>query len=173
MTQRPILAYGDQRLQQPAGRVDRFDAELEKLVQDLFETSWAAPGLGVAAPQVGIDLRLAVVDLSVGEDPSSQLVFANPEIVEQQGLITLEEGCLSFPGLFTTLSRPRKLRVSAQDISGQPFELEAEGLLAQALCHEIDHLKGILLVDHLRGLKKRMFLRRIDKMKRMGVWPAV
>ncbi len=171
MPARPILLYGDPRLERSSDPVERFDSELADLVDDLFTTSWKIPGLGVAAPQVGVGLRLAVIDISVGEDPSEKFVFANPKIVHKQGRTTLEEGCLSFPGLFTTIERPRSVTAAAQDVTGDEFELEADGLLAQALCHELDHLDGVLLVHHLRGLKRHMFLRRVAKLKRLGVWP--
>ncbi len=162
---REILHFPDPRLQQQSKPVEGFDAKLEELIDDLFETGWRAPGLGVAAPQIGVLLSLAVVDLSVGKDPDAKLVLANPEIVHTEGKVVLEEGCLSFPGIFTTLSRPRSLVVRARDAGGEQFELEAEGLLAQAICHEVDHLNGMLLTDHLKGLKRRMFLRRINKVR--------
>ncbi len=171
MSVRPILVFGDARLEAPNPRVETFDAALTSLVNDLFETGWSAPGLGLAAPQIGANLRLATVDLSVGKDPSQKIVLANPTITETAGRMTLEEGCLSFPGLFTTLSRPREVVVTAQDEHGEPFEIEASGLLAQAICHEIDHLDGRLLVHHLRGIKKKMFLRRVAKMRKTGIWP--
>jgi peptide deformylase len=171
MPARPILLYGDPRLERSCEPVEQFDSKIAELVDDLFATSWKIPGLGVAAPQVGVGLRLAVVDISVGEDPSEKLVFANPKIIHQRGRATLEEGCLSFPGLFTTIERPRSVTVTAQDAVGETFELEADGLLAQALCHELDHLDGVLLVHHLKGLKRHMFLRRVAKMKRLGAWP--
>lgn len=172
MTVRPILVFGDPRLEAPNAPVADFGAALTSLVNDLFETGWAAPGLGLAAPQIGANLRLATVDLSVGKDPSQKIVLANPTITETAGKISLEEGCLSFPGLFTTLSRPREVLVRAQDEHGEPLEIEASGLLAQAICHEVDHLDGRLLVHHLRGIKKTMFLRRVAKMRKTGVWPA-
>ena len=172
MSVRPILVYGEPLLEAPNQPVTEFGDELVGLVDDLFETGWAAPGLGLAAPQVGVNLRLATVDLSVGKDPEQKLVLANPMIIETSGKITVEEGCLSFPGLFTTIARPRELVVRAQDIDGEVFEIEADGLLAQALGHEIDHLDGRLLVNHLRGIKKKMFLRRIAKMKKAGLWTA-
>jgi peptide deformylase len=171
MAVRPILLFGDPRLEAPNEEVDGFGSELHELIEDLFETSWRAPGLGLAAPQVGVNLSLAVVDLSIGEDPDARIVLANPEILESRGKVSLEEGCLSFPGLFTTIVRPRSLRLRARDRAGESFELEAEGLLAQAICHERDHLDGRLLVHHLRGLKRRMFLRRVAKMRDSGVWP--
>lgn len=170
MSVRPILLFGDPRLEAENWPVEVFDAELRRLVEDLFETGWKAPGLGLAAPQIGVNLRLATIDLSIGKDPEARIVLANPTIVDRHGKASLEEGCLSFPGLFTTLDRPSWLRVRAQDEHGEWRELEAEGLLAQAVCHEVDHLDGILLVHHLRGMKRRLFLRRVEKMRRLGVW---
>jgi len=172
MSVRPILVYDDPRLEAPNAAVTRFDAELGAIADDLFETGWRAPGLGVAAPQIGVNLRLATVDLSVGKDREQKIVLVNPTIIESAGKTSVEEGCLSFPGLFTTLTRPREIVVRAQDLEGEVFELEADGLLAQAMCHEIDHLDGTLLVHHLRGIKKKMFLRRIAKMRTAGVWTA-
>jgi peptide deformylase len=170
VTVRPILVYGDPRLEAANSEVSQFDDDLAAVVDDLFETGWAAPGLGVAAPQIGINIRLATVDLSVGKDPSQKIVLANPEFVETTGKVSLEEGCLSFPGLFTTIVRPREIVVRAQDLAGEWRRIEASGLLAQAFCHEIDHLDGRLLVNHLRGIKKKMFLRRVSKMRKTGVW---
>jgi peptide deformylase len=170
MAIRTILRYGDPLLVAENAPVESFDRELDELITDLFETGWQAPGLGLAAPQVGVNLRLAVVDLSVGKDPEERQVLANPEIVQSEGSCTLEEGCLSFPGMFTNIVRPRRILVRAQDGRGELQELEAEGLLAQAICHEIDHLDATLLVDHLRGLKRRMFLKRIKKLQGLGAW---
>jgi peptide deformylase len=172
MAVRPILVYGDPRLEAANLPVTDFGPGLAQLVQDLFETGWKAPGLGVAAPQIGVNLRLATIDLSVGRDESSRIVLANPEIVSTEGSENLEEGCLSFPGLFTTIPRPRRLRVRAQDAAGEWRTIAADGLLAQAVCHEVDHLDGVLLVNHLRGLKKQLFLRRVAKARKLGVWPA-
>lgn len=172
MTVRPILVYGDPILEAANLPVEDFGASLQAVIEDLFETGWKAPGLGLAAPQIGINLRLATVDLSVGRDPDARVVLANPEIVHRSGKTHLEEGCLSFPGLFTTIDRPTALRVRAQDGEGRWRELEAEGLFAQAVCHEIDHLDGVLLVHHLRGMKRRLFLRRVAKMRKLGVWPT-
>ena len=170
MAVRPILIYGDPRLEVVNEPVTEFGPALDVIVEDMFETGWSAPGLGVAAPQIGINLRLATIDVSVGKDPASKMVLANPEIVATEGKAQVEEGCLSFPGLFTTLQRPQKLRVRAQNRCGEWREIDADGLLAQAVCHEVDHLDGILLVHHLRGLKRQMFLRRVAKMRRLGVW---
>ncbi len=167
---RPILVYGEERLVAANQEVTAFGVELAPLVDELFRASWAAPGLGVAAPQVGVNLRLAVVDLSVGKDPGERLVLANPTIVATSGRVALEEGCLSFPGLYVTISRPRSIVVRAQDAAGEWRELPATDLLAQAICHEVDHLDGVLLVDHLRGLKRRLFLRRVKKLQDLGIW---
>jgi len=172
MTVRPILVYGNPLLETPNHPVEDFGEELQILIEDLFETGWKAPGLGLAAPQIGVNHRLATVDLSVGRDPDARIVLANPEIVHRQGKTNLEEGCLSFPGLFTTIERPSALRVKAQDRDGQWQEIEADGLFAQAVCHEVDHLDGVLLVHHLRGMKRRLFLRRVAKMRKLGVWPT-
>jgi peptide deformylase len=170
MSIRPILVYGDPRLEAENAPVENFNSELRTLVDDLFETGWNAPGLGLAAPQIGVNLRIATIDLSVGKDPEARIVLANPTIVRQQGTTSLEEGCLSFPGLFTTIDRPVALVVRAQDEHGEWREFETEGLLAQAVCHEVDHLDGVLLVHHLRGMKKRLFMRRVEKMRKLGVW---
>ncbi|MCD4749203.1 MAG: peptide deformylase, partial [Thermoanaerobaculales bacterium] len=129
-----------------------------------------APGLGLAAPQIGINVRFAVLDLSVGKDTEQRLVLANPEIIHGEGRVKLEEGCLSFPGLFTNIERPRRIVVRAQDLDGVWRDIPADGLLAQAICHEIDHLDGILLVHHLRGLKRKMFIRRGEKQRKTGMW---
>jgi peptide deformylase len=171
MTIRPILVYGDPRLEAFNDPVTSFDSELRGLVEDLFETGWKAPGLGLAAPQIGANLRLATIDLSVGKDPEAKIVLANPEIIQRTGKTSLEEGCLSFPGLFTTIERPSRLTVRAQGVDGSWREFEADGLLAQAVCHELDHLDGVLLVHHLRGMKKRLFMRRVAKMRSTGAWP--
>ena len=170
MSVRPILVFGDPRLEAENRPVESFDDELRGMVDDLFVTGWKAPGLGVAAPQIGVNLRLATIDLSVGKDPDAKIVLANPEVVHKQGKVSLEEGCLSFPGLFTTIERPTALVVRAQDLAGMWQDIEADGLLAQAICHEVDHLNGTLLVHHLRGMKRRLFLRRVEKMRRLGVW---
>ena len=172
MSVRPILVYGEPALEAENLPVENFDGELQALISDLFETGWKAPGLGLAAPQIGVNVRLATIDLSVGKDPDAKIVLANPEIIRTQGKVSLEEGCLSFPGLFTTLDRPSALVVRAQNERGELRELEAEGLLAQAVCHEVDHLDGTLLVHHLRGMKKRLFMRRVEKMRKLGVWQA-
>ena len=168
----PILVYGDPRLEATNQPVEGFGDELRPLIENLFETGWQAPGLGLAAPQVGINLRIATVDLSVGKDPEARVVLANPEIISSRGKASLEEGCLSFPGLFTTIERPTGLRVRAQDEDGRWREFDAEGLLAQTVCHEVDHLDGVLLVHHLRSMKRRLFMRRVEKVRKLGVWQS-
>ncbi len=170
MTVRPILVFGDPRLEADNLPVEDFGDELQTIIEDLFETGWKAPGLGVAAPQIGVKLRLATVDLSVGRDPEARVVLANPEIMNRRGRASLEEGCLSFPGLFTTIERPTAITVRAQNEQGAWREIEADGLFAQAVCHEVDHLDGVLLTHHLRGMKRRLFMRRVEKMRKLGIW---
>ena len=172
MSVRPILVFGDPRLEATSLPVEDFGSGLQTLILDLFETGWKAPGLGVAAPQISANVRLATIDLSVGRDPGSKIVLANPEITHRQGRTSLEEGCLSFPGLFTTIQRPTALTVRAQDENGTWREIEADGLMAQAVCHEVDHLDGVLLTHHLRGMKKKFFMRRVEKMRKLGIWQA-
>jgi peptide deformylase len=164
MAVRPILHYPDRRLRNPGELVSRFDSELRQLVDDMAETMYAAPGVGLAAPQIGVSLRVFVVDVAAGEDaPSDLRVFVNPEIVERAGEMRNEEGCLSFPGIHEQVDRAERIKVRAQDVSGQPFELEAEGLLAIAIQHENDHLDGQLLVDHLSLLRRRLVHRAMVK----------
>ena len=170
MPRRPVILWGDPRLVAPNAEVELFDENLEKLITEMFETAWATPGLGLAAPQIGVNLRLAVLDLSVGKDPKQKIVLANPEITQSVGSVSAEEGCLSFPGLFTTFERPQSATVRAQDGTGKWQSIECNELLAQAVCHEIDHLNGVLLIDHIRGLKRRMFVRKVKKLQQAGAW---
>jgi peptide deformylase len=159
-----IRIYPDPVLRVKCKKVTVFDARLRKLAADMIETMHAAPGIGLAAPQVGVEQRLAVVDLSVGEDPKQVYVLINPEIVHREGLETDVEGCLSLPGLTDKVDRPTKVRVKALGLDGQPFEIDAEDWLARALCHEIDHLDGVLFVDHLRGLRRERSKRQLKKL---------
>jgi peptide deformylase len=164
MAVRPILHYPDKRLRDPGKAVTRFDAELRTLVDDMAETMYAAPGVGLAAPQIGVPLRLFVIDVATGDDePSDLRTFINPEILEQVGEMRNEEGCLSFPGVHEQVDRAERIKVRAQHIDGTPFELEAEGLLAIAIQHEHDHLDGKLLVDHLSLLRRRLVHRAMVK----------
>lgn len=164
MAIRTILHYPDKRLREQAKPVTRFDDELARLVDDMAETMYAAPGVGLAATQIGVPLRLFLVDVAAGGDQPSELrVFVNPEIVESIGEVEFEEGCLSFPGVHEEVARAERVRVRAQDAKGVPFELEAEGLLAIAIQHEHDHLEGKLMIDHLSLLRRRLVNRAMQK----------
>lgn len=161
-----IRLYPDPVLREKCAPVEVFDAELRQLAQDMVETMHAAPGIGLAASQVGITKRLAVVDLSVGEDPDQILILVNPEVLETEGKETDVEGCLSLPGITDKVTRPLRLRLRALDLEGEAFEIEADDWLARAICHEIDHLDGVLFVDHLRGLRKERARRQLKKLVR-------
>jgi peptide deformylase len=167
---RPILKYGDGPLHQAAQPVDAITAEITTLARDMIETMYAAPGVGLAAPQVGVPLRIFVVDVSVGRDPSGLLVLINPEFVERDGMQLEEEGCLSVPGFNATVVRPMRVVVKCLDLEGQPQQHEGVGLLARAFQHEMDHLEGTLFVDRLRGIKRDLIVRRIKKLTRTGKW---
>jgi peptide deformylase len=160
----PIRIYPDPVLRVKCRTVEAFDDALRKLAANMVETMHAAPGVGLAAPQVGVDLRLAVVDTSVGEDPAALRILVNPEIVRRAGLETDTEGCLSLPGITDKVDRPITITLRAQDLTGKPFELEAEDYLARAICHEVDHLDGVLFTDHLRGLRKERARRQLKKL---------
>jgi peptide deformylase len=159
-----IRIYPDPILRVKCRPVTEIDARVKKLAADMVETMHAAPGVGLAAPQVGVDLRLAVVDVSIGENPADVHVLINPQVVERSGLEADVEGCLSLPGITDKVERPAAVTVHAQDLEGRPFELQAEGFHARALCHEIDHLDGILFPDHLRGLRKERVRRQLKKL---------
>lgn len=162
----PIRLYPDSILRQPCKSVEVFDDSLARLVSDMVETMVAAPGIGLAAPQVGVSCRLAVVDLSIGKKEEDLLVLVNPRLSQQSGSWEDEEGCLSIPGLNERVSRPERLRVEAQDLTGVPFTFEADGMLARVVSHEVDHLQGVLFVDHLSGLRReraRRVLRRLSR----------
>jgi len=162
----PIRLYPDEVLRRECRPVEAFDAELETLARDMVETMRAAPGVGLAAPQVGVDLRLAVVDVTVGEEEDALVVLVNPEIVEAEGEETDVEGCLSIPDFTDKVRRPSWIRLHADDLEGNAVELEAEGFMARAICHEVDHLDGILFVDRLKGLRRdraRRYLRRLER----------
>lgn len=164
MAIRTILHYPDKRLREPGLPVTDFGPEFQKLVDDMAETMYAAPGVGLAATQIGERKRLFLVDIATGEDEPSQLhVFVNPEIVERHGQIRWEEGCLSFPGIHEEIERAERVKVRAQDRYGAPFELEAEGLFAVAIQHEYDHLEGTLMVDRLGLIKRRLVHRQMMK----------
>lgn len=167
---RPILKYGAPELETKSEPIARFDEEIKTLAQDMLETMYAAPGIGLAAPQVGVNLRLMVIDITAGEEQGHQIIFTNPEITEQEGSQEEEEGCLSIPGFTAVVERPNKVHVVGQDLEGNSQEMDAEGLLARALCHEIDHLDGILYLDRTSILKRDLIKRKIRKLIRAGEW---
>jgi len=164
MAVRPIVLYPDPILKQTTREVDTFDLRLVELIDDMAATMYDAPGIGLAAPQVGVDLRVAVIDVDPGQPQSRLHVLVNPRIVESHGKIAGEEGCLSIPGLSERVERPERVRIAAFDAAGEAIELEAEGLLARACCHEIDHLDGVLFFERLTGLRKEMAMRRLRKL---------
>jgi peptide deformylase len=166
----PIRKYGDDVLRNPARPVPEIDASLQTLIDDMIATMYAAPGVGLAANQVGVGLRLMVIDLSVGKRPNECHVFINPEIIEQTGQITEEEGCLSIPDFVEVVTRPERVKLRYLDRDGVEREMWGEGLMARAMCHEIDHLNGTLFVDHLRGFKKDRILKKISKLAKSGMW---
>jgi peptide deformylase len=167
---RPILKYGDQILHDPARPVEAVTSEIERLIDDMIETMYAAPGIGLAAPQVGVPLRVFVVDLSLGRVPAELIVMVNPEFVEREGMQLEEEGCLSLPGFNATVVRPTRVVVKGWDRSGAEHRREGHGLLARAFQHEMDHLDGTLFVDRLRGIKRDLIVRKIRKLSRAGQW---
>ena len=168
---RPILKYGEPILEQVAEPVTDFEApELKELIADMWETMYAAKGVGLAAPQVGSAQRISVIDVSVGEDETKKIVIVNPEVVERDGKQTGEEGCLSIPGFREPVTRANKVKVRAQNEKGETIELEGEELLARAFEHEIDHLNGILFINHLSPLKRDIIRRKIRKLQKAGEW---
>src|SRR5437764_7154943 len=167
---RPILKYGDQPLHDRAAGVAGITPDIERLVDDMIETMYAAPGVGLAAPQVGVPLRIFVVDISVGRDLGGLVVMINPEVVEGDGVQLEEEGCLSVPGFNATVMRPMRAVVKGLDRNGEPHQHEGTALLARAFQHEMDHLDGTLFVDRLRGIKRDLIVRRIQKLTRAGKW---
>jgi peptide deformylase len=168
---RKILKYGEPVLETKAEPVTEFDtAELRELISDMWETMYAAKGVGLAAPQIGTDKRISVIDISVGEDEKQKIVIINPEITFSEGKQTGEEGCLSIPGFREPVSRANKVTVRAQNEKGEPIEFNGEDLLARAFLHEIDHLNGILFINHLSGLKRDIIRRKIKKLQKAGDW---
>jgi peptide deformylase len=167
---RPIVRYGDNVLHRPATRVERITDETRALIDDMVAAMYAAPGIGLAAPQLGVPLRIFVVDLSVGRNADDLHVFVNPEFEERDGTQLEEEGCLSLPGFTATVLRPARAVVRGLDRDGREHRLEGTGLLARAFQHEMDHLDGRLFVDRLRGLKRDQIVRRIAKLRRAGEW---
>lgn len=166
----PIVKYGDPVLEKPGKPVTEFDGNLKKLVEDMFESMYEAHGVGLAAPQIGISLRLAVIDVTFKEDPDAKLVLANPEIIHTEGRQTSSEGCLSIPEFRENVTRPRRVTVRAQDIDGNWYEKTGEDLLARAFLHETDHLNGRLYISHVSALKRDLMRRKIKKLQKLGEW---
>ena len=166
-----IVKYGDPVLETPAQPVSEFGtSELRELAESMFESMYAAKGLGLAAPQIGISKRVAVIDTSAGQDPAARLVLINPQIVEKEGRQVGEEGCLSIPGFREEVRRALKIRLRAQNLEGEWFETQAEELLARAMQHELDHLDGILFLSHISPLKRDLIKRKIRKLAKAGEW---
>ena len=166
----PIVKYGNPVLEKPAAPVTEFDDELKTLVADMFESMYQAKGVGLAAPQIGISKRLAVIDITFKEKPSEKLVLANPEIIHTEGKQTQSEGCLSIPDFRENVTRANKVTVRAQDVNGQWYEKTGEELLARAFLHETDHLNGKLYLSHLSALKRDLIKRKIRKLVKAGEW---
>jgi peptide deformylase len=165
-----IVKYGDPVLEKPGASVKKFDAELEELAEDMFASMYAAQGVGLAAPQIGKSVRIAVVDVSNGKNPEAKIVLINPEIIHAEGEVREEEGCLSIPGFRGYVVRPQFVTVRAQNVKGEIFEIRGENLLARAFCHEIDHLNGVLFIQHLSMLKRDLIRRKIKKLRKQGEW---
>ena len=166
----PIVKYGDPILERSTPPVKEFGAELEELAEDMFASMYAAQGVGLAAPQVGKSLRIAVVDVTGGKNPEAKIVLANPEVTHFEGEKREEEGCLSIPGFRGYVLRPQFVTVRAQNAKGEFFDIRGEDLLARAFCHEIDHLNGILFLQHLSMLKRDLIKRKIKKLRKQGEW---
>ncbi len=165
-----IRKYPDPVLSQPGEPVTDFNDELRKLVADMFETTYASQGIGLAAPQVGVSKRLTVIDLSMGKNADDKLVLINPEIISSEGRLYEEEGCLSFPDIREKIVRSAKVRIRAQDEHGKWFEMDGEELLSRCFQHEIDHLNGVLFIFRMSALKRNLNLRKIKKMQQEGQW---
>ncbi len=167
----PIVKYGNPVLEKRGDDITEFDTpELHKLVEDMFESMYAAKGVGLAAPQIGVGKRLAVIDISTGEDPAQKIVLINPEIVKTEGSHKSEEGCLSLPTFREQVTRPLKVTVRAQDALGKEFEMTGDELLARAFLHETDHLNGKLYINHISALKRDLIRRKVRKLQKAGEW---
>jgi len=166
----PIVVYGDPVLERPAEPVTEFNDALKKMVDDMFESMYAAHGVGLAAPQIGIAKRIAVIDTTFKEDPNAKLVLVNPEIISREGRQNGQEGCLSLPDFRENVTRANIVTVRAQDVEGKWFEKTGDDLLARAFLHEIDHLNGRLFISHVSSLKRDLIKRKIKKLVRAGEW---
>jgi peptide deformylase len=166
----PIVIYGDPVLETYAEPVTEFNDELKQLTEDMFASMYAAHGVGLAAPQIGIGKQLAVVDVTFKEDPEAKIVLCNPEIIKKEGKQAGGEGCLSLPDFRENVTRANKVTVRAQDVEGKWFEMTGEGLLARAFLHETDHLHGKLFISHVSALKRDLIKRKIKKLQKAGEW---
>jgi len=167
---RPILRYGEDVLHRPAADVDALTPEVDTLIDDMIDTMYAASGIGLAAPQVGVPLRLFVADASSGQEAGALIVMVNPTFIERDGLQREDEGCLSVPGFNAAVPRPSRVVVRGLDRDGSSRDVEATGILARAFEHEMDHLDGSLFLDRLRGIRREMMVRKINKLRRTGKW---
>ncbi len=166
----PILRYGAPELRAVNKPVETFDDELRKIIKNMIDTMYSSPGIGLAAPQVGLGIQLTTIDLSVGEDPGQLIVLCNPEIIYQEGEQKCDEGCLSLPEFSETISRPLRIKVRGRNAEGEEVEFEGDGLLARCFSHEIDHLNGVLFIDHLSPLKRSLIRNKIKKLAKAGDW---
>jgi peptide deformylase len=167
---RPILKFGEVPLHDPAAEVGQLTDDIQTVIQDMIDTMYAAPGIGLAAPQIGVPLRIFVVDLSVGRSADDLMVFINPVFVELDGVQLEEEGCLSVPGFNATVARPSRAVIKGLDRSGVERTVEGTELLARAFQHEMDHLDGKLFLDRVRGIKRDLIVKKIRKLARAGKW---
>ena len=167
-----IVTWPNPILDEPGEPVTTFDGDLKKLVNNMFETMYSAPGVGLAAVQVGVPKRLFVMDCSAGKDPAQRIVMINPEVVGIEGKQDGDEGCLSFPGIFFSVQRNLRAIVRAHDINGKEFELDGTELTARCMLHETDHCDGIVFLDKMTPLKREIVKRRIKKLQKAGEWPA-
>ena len=166
----PIVKYGDPVLEKRAATITEFNDELRKLADDMFESMYAAKGVGLAAPQIGVAKRIAVIDVTFKEDPGAKIVLVNPEIVHTEGKQTSSEGCLSLPEFRENVTRPMTVTARAQDLEGKTIEVTGDELLARALLHETDHLNGRLFISHISALKRDMIKRKVRKLMKQGEW---
>ena len=165
-----ILKLGAPELRKASDTITIFNGELEEIAKNMIETMYGASGVGLAAPQIGVNIRLATIDPSIGEDKEKIIVICNPEIVSSEGKQVGEEGCLSIPNFSENVERPMKLVVKGQDLKGNEITIESEGILARCFCHEIDHLNGVLFIDHLSALKRGIIRNKIKKLAKAGEW---
>jgi peptide deformylase len=165
-----VVIYGDDVLRKETEDISKVTPEIRKFIDEMFETMYAYEGLGLAAPQVGESISIAIIDPSLGEDESAKIILINPEIIETEGEQYEEEGCLSFPGLVARVKRPERIKVRFTTLDGDRAEIEGREIIARALSHEIDHLRGVLFIDHVKGLEKSMLMKRIKKLKDTEAW---